>query len=80
MSWNNKTVQDLSTLLDSNPKLCQLLAHPNFIQQLQTNCNKLSKYISNSPALVSELVTYLTVPPIDQDSEGRKYKLPMLAI
>lgn len=80
-SWYGKSAsKQMDALLEGKPKLHQLLAVPEFTQELKSYNPKLLDYLSNNSWLISEAVCYLTVAPQPQDSSERKYKLPLQVI
>ena len=80
-TWYGKSAsKQIEALLESKPKLHQLLAMPEFTQELKSYNPKLLDYITNNSWLISEAVCYLTVAPQPQDSGERKYKLPLQVI
>lgn len=80
-SWYGKSAsKQIEALLEGKPKLHQLLAVPEFTQELKSYNPKLLDYISSNSWLISEAVCYLTVAPQPNDSNDRKYKLPLLVI
>ena len=81
MTWYGKTTsRQMEALLESRPSLAQLLAAPEFLQEIKTYNPKLLDYISNTPTLISEGIRYLTQAPTPQDSADRKHKLPLQTI
>jgi hypothetical protein len=48
--------------------------------QLKAYNPKLLDFLTNSNTIVSELINYISIPPKDNDSDDRKYKLPTMAI
>jgi hypothetical protein len=80
MTWYGKNTKQMDTLLESKPQLHHLMAQTDFCQELKAYNTKLLDYITNNPALISEAITYLTVPPLQTDSPERKYKLPLQSI
>lgn len=80
-TWYGKsTSKQIESLLETKPKLYQLLAIPDFNQEIKSYNSKLLDYITNTPTLISEAIVYLTVPPQNNESHERKYKLPLQAI
>lgn len=80
-TWYGKSAsKQIEALLESKPKLHQLLAVPEFTQELKSYNPKLLDYLTNNSWLISEAVCYLTVAPQPQDSNERKYKLPLQVI
>jgi hypothetical protein len=56
------------------------LLFPDLPHQLEAFNPKLASYITSTPNIPHDIVTYITVPPNDYDSQDRKYKLPLLAV
>lgn len=80
-SWYGKTTsKELDNLIDRKAKLNELLLYPDFITELKSYNTKLLDYITNNPSLIGEMVDFLTIPPRENDTEERKYKLPLMAI
>lgn len=80
-SWYGKSAsKQIEALLESKPKLHQLLAISEFTQELKSYNSKLLDYITSNSWLISEAVCYLTVAPQPTDSNDRKYKLPLQVI
>lgn len=80
MTWYGKTTKQLDTLLESKPKLSQLLAQNDFYSELKSYNTKLLDYITNNPSLITEAIAYLTQAPLETDSDERKYKLPQQTV
>jgi hypothetical protein len=53
MTWYGKTTKQLDTLLETKPKLHQLLALNDFYTELKSYNTKLLDYITNTPALIA---------------------------
>jgi hypothetical protein len=83
MAWYGNhvdTAKKLDQLIDQNPNLDQLLNFPDFIPQLKAYNPKLLDFLTNSNAIITELINYTSIPPRDNDSDDRKYRLPALTI
>lgn len=83
MAWYGSHVDStrkLDQLIQQNPSLEQLLNYPEFIQQLKAYNPKLLDYLTNSNTIIADLISYITLPPKENDSDDRKFKLPTLAI
>ena len=83
MAWYGNhvdTAKKLDQLIDQNPNLDQLLAFPDFIMQLKAYNPKLLEFLTNSNAVIADLINYISIPPKDNDSDDRKYRLPALTI
>ena len=83
MAWYGNhvdTAKKLDQLIDQNPSLDQLLAFPDFIPQLKAYNPKLLEFLTNSNTIIAELINYISIPPQDNDSDDRKYRLPALTI
>lgn len=69
-SWYGKTTaKQLDSLIDKKAKLAELLLYPEFINELKAYNTKLLDYITNNPALMGEMVEFLTVAPTQNDSD-----------
>lgn len=80
-SWYGKTsAKELDGLIDKKAKLSELLLYPDFINELKAYNSKLLEYFTNNPNLMAELVEFIAVPPLNSDSDERKYKFPLMAI
>ena len=83
MSWYGNysdATKRLDSLLEKKPTLQELMAHSELIEQLKAFNPKLLDYISSSNDIPKDLVMYLTHPPTPEDSNDRKYRLPLLSI
>lgn len=83
MSWygnHNDAAKKLDQLIDQNPTLDQLLSYPDFIVQLKAYNPKLLDFLTHSNTIIADLISYISVPPRDDDPEERKFKYPTLAI
>lgn len=83
MSWYNTysdATKKLDQLIDSQPTLQQLLEYPDFLELLRAYQPKLLEYITNSQEISRDLIRYITEPPLETDSDSRKYKLPLLTM
>ena len=80
-TWYGKsTVKELDALIEKKPKLQELLLNPDFLNELKAFNTKLLDFVSSTPSLITEMIQLITLPPSYNDSEERKYKLPLLAI
>lgn len=80
-TWYGKSaVKELDGLIERKPKLSELLLNGEFLSELKAFNSKLLDYVSSNPALIGEMIELITVPPSYNDSDERKYKLPLLAI
>ncbi len=83
MTWygnHNEQTKKLEQLIDQNPTLQQLLNYPQFLLQLKAYNPKLLDFLTNSTSIIADLISYICIPPKEDDSDERKYKLPTLAI
>lgn len=81
MAWYGKpSAKQLEQLLETKPKLLQLFAVPDFLQELKSYNPKLLEYITNTPSLIHEAIQLIIVPPSANDSNDRKYKHPLQAV
>jgi hypothetical protein len=80
-SWYGKTpAKQLEQLIESKPKLLQLLAVPDFVQELKSYNTKLLEYVTNNPSLLGEAIELIITPPSVNDSNDRKYKYPLQVV
>lgn len=71
MAWYGNqlsTSKQLDTLVDQKPTFSELLCYSDFIQHLKAYNVKLLDYLANSVDLPREMITYLAVPPVEEDS------------
>lgn len=80
-TWYGKTAsKQMEQLLETRPKLHQLLLFPDFLQELKSFNSKLLEYITNTSSLIGEAIDYFTLSPSHLDSSERKFKYPLLSI
>lgn len=80
-TWYGKTSnRELDGLIDRKCSLRELLLAQEFMNELKAYNTKLLEYFTSNPALLEELIEYLTRAPAQTDSDERKFKFPLMAV
>ena len=69
-TWYGKSAsKQIESLIENKASLQTLLGVSDFNQELKSYNSKLLDYITNNPLLISEAISYLTIPPTPSDSQ-----------